>query len=86
MTTAFLCLVLGLTGCVQLPTMHTSLFGGSVKEDKSKQQKLAPLAPPPPITARFVNQQNAHEISEALWNEIERDLHAPTVTPTGKAP
>jgi len=51
-------------GCLRMPT----------GDDTVKQVPLAPLATaPPPITARFVNRENAHEISQSLWEEIERD-------------
>lgn len=60
-----LCAVCGLGGCVRMPA-----------PTESKRVPLAPLAPPPPISERFVNQQNAHEISQALYDEIERDRQA----------
>ncbi len=32
----------------------------------------APLPPPPVVTANQVNQENAHQASQALWDEMDR--------------
>lgn len=59
---------LGLCGCWHLP--H--------RNEETKQKPLAPIAAAPTaITASYVKRDNAHEVSQALNDEIEQDLREP---------
>jgi hypothetical protein len=55
-----------------------SLCGGCLSNHqeitKAWQTRPAPAPPPPaPVTAGQVSRDNAHALSQALWDEMERD-------------
>jgi hypothetical protein len=57
-----LVLLAATAGCV---TNHQDII-------KSAPAQPAP-PPPPPVTDGQVNNQNAHAVSQALWDEMDRD-------------
>jgi hypothetical protein len=47
---------------------------------------LLPIAEPPPIIAEHVTAANAHEKSQALWDELDREAQKELIAPTSKSP
>lgn len=54
--------------------------------EQSKQTPIRPIATPTAITAAYVKRDNAHEISQALNDEIEWDLRGQAVYPPATTP
>lgn len=43
-----------------------------------------PVTPPPAVSAERISKQNAHEMSQALWDEMDRDT--PGLAPQANLP
>jgi hypothetical protein len=52
-----------------------ALCGGCIGNHQEIVKTLPsrPAPAPPPVTASQVNRENAHALSQALWDELERD-------------
>jgi hypothetical protein len=62
----WMCVILlfAMTGCVNLTTQHKTIA------------ERPALPPQPPVTADQITADNAHEMSQRLWDEMNRETPA----------
>jgi hypothetical protein len=46
----------------------------------AKKAATQSMPVPPPVTAAQINPENAHDMSQALWDELERQMHSEMAT------
>lgn len=70
-----LCLAVAVCGCFKDFSAEPSI---------RERPALKPLAESPPIFPEQVQPKNAHQIAEALWDEIDRESATPPLAKVNK--